>query len=96
MPALLLPVALLIAATPPPTAAACTTDHLVQTSNAKPPPSIHPLGEMPDGVLMRAVIVRAGSCSLRIVRTGSGFNGGTWRYQVDGSAAPGITPAGGR
>jgi hypothetical protein len=96
MPALLLPVAAMIGATIPPTdPAACTDDRLVRTSNATPPRA-RPLGEMPDGVLMRAVILRAGPCSLRIVRTPSGFDGGTWRYEVDGPAAARATPAGGR
>ena len=97
MPALLLPVAVVIAAPPPPIdPAACAAAPLVQTSSAAPP-GIRPLGEMPDGVLMRAVIVRAGPCWLRIVRTPSGFSGGTWRYEVDGAAsAARTTPASGR
>lgn len=97
MPALLLPVAAIIAATTPPNdPATCTADQRVQTRSTAPP-GIRPLGEMPDGVLMRAVILRAGPCSLRIVRTPSGFDGGTWRYEVDSAAmAARTTPAGGR
>ena len=97
MSALLLPVAAMIAATTPPTEpAACAAARPMQASNTAPSPGVRRLGDMPDGRLMRAVIVRAGPCSLRIVRTPSGFDGGTWRYEVDGPATARAAPANGR
>ena len=84
-----------IAATTPaslPTAA-CGPPPVVQTSSTAPAPHARKLGDLPDGHLMKAVLLKVGPCSMKIVREPAGLNPGVWRYEADGPAAAKALPA---
>jgi len=92
MPALAI-LAALVAATPsPPPAASCGPPPVVQTQSTVP---LYPrkLGDLPDGYLMRAVLLKIGPCSMKVVREPAGLKGGVWRYEPDGPAAARATPS---
>jgi len=88
MPALaILAAAVTLAPSPWPLAvAACGPPPVIQTQSTTP---LHPkkLGDLPDGQLMRAVLLKIGPCSMKIVKEPAGFGYGVWRYEPDGPAA---------
>ena len=82
----------LAAPTPP---AACGPAPLLQTQSTTP---LRPrkLGDLPDGYLTRAVLVKVGPCAMRVVKEPAGLNRfGVWRYEPDGLWAPKPQPASG-
>jgi len=94
MPALALLAAVVVAAPVPPPTAACGPAPMFQTQS-KAPLRAQKLGELPDANLTRAVLLKIGPCSVRVVREPAGLQRpGVWRYEPDGSAAPSATPTG--
>jgi len=92
MPALaILAVAVTVAPWPLP-AAACGPAPVIQTQSTAPPRP-QKLGDLPDGHLMRAVLLKIGPCAMKIVKEPAGWgHGGVWRYEPDGPAAANPTP----
>jgi hypothetical protein len=64
---------------------------VVQTRGAAPPHA-QKLGDLPDGHLMKAVLLKVGPCSMKIIREPAGLGPGVWRYEPDGPAAAKPTP----
>jgi hypothetical protein len=66
---------------------------VIQTQSTEP---LHPkkLGDLPDGHLMKAVLLQVGRCSMKIVREPAGLKPGVWRYETDGPAAVRAQPTG--
>jgi hypothetical protein len=93
MPALaVLAVIVTVAPALPPAAAACGPAPLIQTESSVP---LRPrkLGDLPDGQLMKAVLLKVGPCSMKIVREPAGLSSGVWRYEADGPTAARPSPA---
>ena len=91
MPALVILAAIVTAAPSPPPAAACGPAPVIQTLSTAPPRP-QKLGELPDGYLMKAVLLKVGPCSMKIVHEPAGLGPGVWRYEPDGPAAAKATP----
>ena len=75
-------------------ATACGPAPVIQTQSTSP---LHPkkLGDLPDGYLMRAVLLKIGPCSMKVVREPAGLAPGVWRYEPDGPAAAKPKPTAG-
>jgi len=82
----ILTAAALSTATAPPEA--CEAAPVLKTQSTTPL-APRKLGDLPDGYLTRAVLVKVGHCAMRIVKEPAGLNkGGVWRYEPDGPWAP--------
>ena len=86
MPTLAILAAVVAAAPSPLPTAACGPAPVIQTQSTTP---LHPrrLGDLPDGYLSRAVLLKIGPCAMKIVKEPAGFGYGVWRYEPDGPAA---------
>jgi hypothetical protein len=91
MPALAILAAIVTAAPSPLPAAVCGPAQVIQTRSTAP---LRPrkLGDLPDGYLMKAVLLKVGPCSMKIIREPAGLAYGVWRYEPDGPAAARPTP----
>ena len=94
MPALaILAAAVTVAPSPWPVPVAdCGPAPVIQTQSTTPP-RLKKLGDLPDGHLMRAVLLKIGPCAMKIVKEPAGFGYGVWRYEPDGPAAAKPTPS---
>jgi len=96
MPAFVIAAAIIAAPTPPagsPPPDACHAAPMTPTQSTAP---LRPrkLGDLPDGHLMRAVLLKVGPCSASIVKEPAGFGRGAWRYELSGLAAVKPSPTG--
>ncbi len=92
MSALAILAAVVATTSQPLSANACGSAPVIQTQSTIP---LHPkkLGELPDGYLSRAVLLKIGPCAMKIVREPAGLGPGVWRYEPDGPAAAKPTPS---
>jgi len=94
MSALAILAAIVAAAPAPASPNACGPALLIQTQSTAPAP-LRKLGDLPDGYLMRAVLLKIGACSVKMVTEPAGLGPGIWRYEPDGPAGTKPTPTAG-